>query len=443
MPSTHGESTLARFSNDYGMLFVLLLLCVGISLATIREEYPKGADAGRDVAKAIAARHGANTRVLIVAGDQETDQEFVVAVTEGLRNEGATTLATVEGSARDARLAIEDVLASGESIDAIAATDVTARWSVFDKFPDVGSDRITSPASYHWPIFLTTSNLRNIANTTAVYAIIAIGMTMVIITAGIDLCVGSLVALGSVTTAIVIRDVGGGAEASVTVVVLAMVAGMGICALAGLFNGFMITAFGIPSFIVTLAMMKSASGLAFRIVDGKSVSALPESIRWLGFDHTLGVPNSVWLMFVLYAIAHFVMARTVFGRYVYAIGGNEEAARLSGVPVKRIKMAVYTICGALAGLGGIMLTSKLGAGDPKFGVGYELDVIAAVVVGGTSLMGGRGKILGTLIGAFIIAVIQNGMNLAEIGTFDQWIVLGAVLLAAVLIDTLKRKAGSR
>jgi len=144
-------------------------------------------------------------------------------------------------------------------------------------------------------------------------------------------------------------------------------------------------------------------------------------------------------MVLLYILAHVVMSRMVFGRYVYAIGGNEEAARLSGVPVKRVLLAVYTICGALAGLGGIVLTSQLAAGDPKFGLMYELEVIAAVVVGGTSLLGGEGKIFGTLIGAFIIAVIKNGMNLTDVDPFNQKIVLGAVLLSAVLIDTLKRR----
>ena len=144
-------------------------------------------------------------------------------------------------------------------------------------------------------------------------------------------------------------------------------------------------------------------------------------------------------MIFLYIFAHVVMSRTVFGRYVYAIGGNEEAARLSGVPVKRVLIVVYTICGALAGLGGVVLASQLAAGDPKFGLMYELEVIAAVVVGGTSLMGGRGKIFGTLIGAFIIAVIKNGMNLTNVDPFNQKIVLGAVLLIAVLLDTLKRR----
>jgi len=209
--------------------------------------------------------------------------------------------------------------------------------------------------------------------------------------------------------------------------------------LSGVFVGCFVTKFRLPPFIVTLAIMMMAQGLAFLLSDGESIGNLPESYFWLGGSSTLGVPNPVWLMAILYCIAHVVMSRTVFGRYVYAIGGNEEAARLSGVPVPRILLAVYTICGALAGLGGVVLASQLEAGDPKFGIMYELEVIAAVVVGGTSLMGGQCKIFGTLIGAFIIAVIKNGMNLMNVDPFNQRIVLGAVLLGAVLLDSIKRR----
>ena len=203
----------------------------------------------------------------------------------------------------------------------------------------------------------------------------------------------------------------------------------------------MITAFRIPPFIVTLGMMMMASGLSFRLSKGHSIPELPPAFFWLGRGQTLGIPHPILLMIVLYLVAHVVMSRMVFGRYVYAIGGNAEAARLSGVPVKRVLLAVYTISGILAGLGGIVLTSQLSAGDPKFGSMYELEVIAAVVVGGTSLMGGQGKIFGTLIGAFIIAVIKNGMNLTDVDPFNQKIVLGAVLMTAVLLDTLKRRGG--
>jgi ribose transport system permease protein len=223
------------------------------------------------------------------------------------------------------------------------------------------------------------------------------------------------------------------------VMIVGCCVGISVCALAGVFNGAMITRLGVPPFIATLAMMLMARGLARRLSDELSIQALPASFTWIGGAATFGIPNPVILMVVLYAIAHFVMSRTVFGRYVYAVGGNAEAARLSGVPVKRVTIVVYTLCGALAGLGGIVQSSKLGSGDPKLGLMFELDVIAAVVVGGTSLMGGEGRIFGTLIGAFIIAVIKNGMNLMKVGAPEQQIVLGAVVLLAVLVDTLKRR----
>ena len=200
----------------------------------------------------------------------------------------------------------------------------------------------------------------------------------------------------------------------------------------------MVTAFQLPPFIVTLATMLIARGLAKRLSDFQSINAVPPSFRWLGNGSTVNVPNAILLMILLYILTHFVMSRSVFGRYLYAIGGNAQASRLSGIPVKRTTMIVYVICGALAGLGGIMVSSRLNAGDPKYGTMYELEVIAAVVVGGTSLMGGEGRIFGTLIGAFIIAVIRNGMNLMGVNSDSQEMVLGAVLLLAVLLDRVKR-----
>ena len=427
------------FIRDYGMVFILLVLAGLFSSLTLKQQHPTGDDAGRQVANFIIARHGPQARVMIVTRDTIEDQAFSNSAASSLSTAGATILAKVNGAAPDAKLAIESILAKGQEIDAIAANDVTSKWTVYDRFPTVGASKCVVPTSYVWPDFLKVSNLLGVANQTAIYAIIAIGMTMVIITGGIDLSVGSLVALASVCTAIIIRDSGGGTNASFWIVVAAGLAGIGICALAGAFNGFMITGFQIPPFIVTLGMMMMASGLSFRISAGRSIPELPTAFFWLGRGQTLGVPHPILLMILLYLVSHVIMSRTVFGRYVYAIGGNAEAARLSGVPVKRILLTVYTICGALAGLGGVVLTSQLSAGDPKFGLMYELEVIAAVVVGGTSLMGGRGKIFGTLIGAFIIAVIKNGMNLTDVDPFNQKIVLGAVLLVAVLLDTLKRR----
>lgn len=428
------------FVRDYGMIFVLLLLAGLLSLLTVKEQHPTGEDAGRQVASVILTEHGQHAQVLIVTRDTAEDRAFAGAAEARLQAGGASVLANVNGSATDARQAIDTILAQGKRIDAIAANDVTAKWSVYDRFPSVGSQKCVKPASYTWPDFLKLSNLLGVANQTALYAIIAIGMTMVIVTAGIDLSVGSLLALASVTSALVIRDFGGGASADIAMVVVGSCAGVAVGALAGAFNGFMITRFAIPPFIVTLSMMMMASGLAYRLSDGQSIPQLPPAYFWLGSGVTWGVPHPVLLMIVLYILAHVAMARMVFGRYVYAIGGNAEAARLSGVPVQRMLLAVYTICGALAGLAGVVQSSQLSAGDPKFGTMYELEVIAAVVVGGTSLTGGQGKIFGTLIGAFIIAVIKNGMNLTNVDPYNQKIVLGAVLLGAVLLDTLKRRA---
>lgn len=427
------------FVRDYGMVFVLLLLAGLFSALTIKQQHPTGEDAGRQVAGFVVARYGKQAHVLIVTRNTVEDVAFAGAAARQLEQSGAKVLANVNGSAADARQAIESIVAQGGHIDAIAANDVTAKWTVYDRYPSVGSSKCVVPTSYTWPDFLKVSNLLGVANQTAIYSIIAIGMTMVIVTAGIDLSVGSLVALASVISAILIRDFGGGSGAGIVMVLVGGLAGIGICALAGAFNGLMITAFQVPPFIVTLSMMMMAKGLSYRLSNGLSISELPRSFFWLGGEQTLGIPHPILLMLLLYVIAQLVMSRMVFGRYVYAIGGNAESARLSGVPVRRVLLAVYTICGALAGLGGIVLTSQLHAGDPKSGEMYELEVIAAVVVGGTSLMGGQGKIFGTLIGAFIIAVIKNGMNLKGVHPFNQQIVLGAVMLAAVLLDTLKRR----
>lgn len=430
------------FVRDYGMVFVLLLLVVLFSALTINLQHPSGEAAGRLVADTIVKEHGDTARVIVVGRDTAEDHKFTTAVAERLKESGVNVLDVVNGSAIDARKSIQTIVDSGQGIDAIAANDVTAKWTVYNQFRSIESAQRVTPRPYLWPDFLKLSNLTGVANQTAIYAIIAIGMTMVIITAGIDLSVGSLVALAAVISSLIIRDMGGGTAAGIPTVVLASIAGLSVCALAGAYHGLLITVFRVPSFVVTLGMMMVARGAARWLSDGESISQLPESYFWLGGGKLLGIPNPILLMAALYLVAHFVMTRSVFGRYVYAIGGNEEAARLSGVPVRRVIIVVYTICGALAGLGGVVLASQLGAGDPKYGDMYELEVIAAVVVGGTSLMGGQGKVFGTLIGAFIIAVIKNGMNLIGMNPDLQLIVLGGVLTLAVILDAIKRQAGS-
>lgn len=423
---------------NYGMVLVLVALGALFSVLTIRQQFPAGANAGRQVARRILRRYS-KPRVLVVVRPTTEDGEFAAAAYEELRRAGATVIGVVRGGPAEARQAIERGLAQYGTIDAIAANQVTARWTVYDRFPEVGAQKCVVPRPYRWPDFLKVSNLLGVANSTAIYAMIAIGMTMVIITGGIDLSVGSLVALASVCSALIVRRLGG-SDAALAAVLVAWFGGVLVCSAAGLLNGLLVTVGRLPPFIVTLGMMMMASGLAFRLSEGRSIPELPASYGWIGREEVVGVPNPILLMAVLYAIGHVVMQHTVFGRYIYAIGGNRRAAELSGVPVRRVLLGVYTVGGSLAGLGGIALTSQLAAGDPKFGAMYELEVIAAVVVGGTSLMGGRGQVMGTLVGAFIIAVIKNGMNLTNVDPFNQKIALGAVLTAAVLLDTLKQRS---
>jgi ribose transport system permease protein len=309
-------------------------------------------------------------------------------------------------------------------------------------FPGLGVPVIIKPERYHWPNFLKSDNLLNIANQIAVIAIVAIGMTIVIITGGIDLSVGSLIALAAVLAALLIRDLAGGVNASAGGMMLACLAALSVCGLVGAFSGAMITLFGIPPFIVTLAMMLVASGLAYLLAQGQSVYQVPDSFVWLGRGADLfGMPNAVLLMLILYLAAHILMSRMRLGRYFYAVGGNREAARLSGVPVGRVLLVAYIASAVVAGLGGVIMASQLKSGSPTYGAMYELYVIAAVVVGGASLSGGEGKMLGTLIGAFTIAVIQNGMNLTNVESYTQKVVLGLVILAAVLLDRMRHRWG--
>ena len=280
----------------------------------------------------------------------------------------------------------------------------------------------------------------NVADQITVIAIIAIGMTMVIITGGIDLSVGSLVALSAVLTTYLIQYFLGAEEASTSAVILAGFVAILICAILGLSSGALTTYFKIPSFIVTLAMMMIASGLAFTISEGQSIYKVPGNFTYLGRGRLAGIPVSVVVMVVLYTVSNLLMTKMVFGRYVYAIGGNMEASRLSGVPINKMMLLVFTISGFLAGLGGVILASQLNSGSPTYGLTYELFVIAAVVVGGTSLMGGEGKIWGTLIGAFIIGVIQNGMNLIGIESYTQKIVLGLLILVALLVEKIRGRS---
>ncbi len=435
----------SRFLADYGMVLVLLLLCAFFSVVTMKEQWPSGEAGARQVVESINEKYSKTARVIVVASTQPGDPEFADAFEREFTAAGGKVLAVVKGDPKDARESLAKLNAAGEKVDAIASTRVVAStWAVFEDlkadFPALGEPRIVSPSSYKWPNFLKAGNLLNIANQIAVIAIIAIGMTMVIITGGIDLSVGSILALSAVIAALIIREIGGGVNAGVGAMVGACFLAVILCGLVGGLSGIIITRFAVPPFIATLAFMLIGKGRAFTLADNQSVYQLPESFVWLGRGADLfGLPNAVTLMVVLYVIAHIVMSRTTLGRHIYAVGGNREAARLSGVPVNRVILFAYVTCSMLAAVGGVIQASLFKSGSPTYGNMYELYVIAAVIVGGTSISGGEGKMFGTLIGAFIIAVIQNGMNLMDVGSNKQMEVLGAVILGAVLLDKLRQR----
>ncbi len=435
----------ARFFSDYGMLFVLLLLGVFFSMATWQEQYPGGTAGGETLAREIGPELQPGSRVLIVVRSTADETKFAEALQRELASQQVDVVAVVRGEPYDARQALGKIAASGQGLQAIAATEVTAGWGVLQKarqlFPALGDVPVLWPYSYYWPNFLKADNLRNIANQIAIMAIMAIGMTMVIIAGGIDLSVGSLVAMSAVAATWLIREAAGAESATAAGLVLCCLAAIVACGLLGLVNGWLVTWGQLPAFLATLGMMQAVSGLAFRLSQGQSIYHLPDTFVWLGRGADLGgIPNTVLLMLILYVAAHLVMTQTTLGRYIYAVGGNPEAARLSGVPVGSVLLLTYVVSAMLAGLGGVVLASQLKSGSPTYGQMYELYVIAAAVIGGTSLSGGEGKIFGTLIGALVIAVVQNGMNLLGIESYSQRVVLGVVILLAMLLDRLKKRA---
>ena len=435
---------LRRLLSDYGMLAVLVLIGLVFSVLTLEEQPATDAAAARRLVAAISRQVPAGGRVLVAVRPTSEDGRLADALVTELSAAGLDVADVVRGEPQAVRASLDRLAKAGGKVDAVAATERTASWLVLSEmgelFPTLGQPPIVVPDSVVWPNFLKADNLLNIANQIAVIAIMAIGMTMVIITGGIDLSVGSLAALSAVTATRLIRDQCGGVEASTAGMVLSCAAAIAACGLLGGLSGAVITLCRLPPFIVTLAMMLVTSGLAYIASAGQSIYQIPESFVWLGRGTGLfGLPHAVVLMLALYAAAHVLMSRTTLGRYLYAVGGNPEAARLSGVPVRRVLLFAYVACGLLAGLGGVIMASQLKSGSPTYGAMYELYVIAAVVVGGTALSGGEGKIVGTLIGAFIIAVIQNGMNLTNIESYTQKVVLGLVILVAVLVDRLRHR----
>ena len=432
------------FSSDYGMLGALLGLCALFSIITYEEQQPVGAEGANRLLPELENLTVLDKSVVIAGKGGDEGKIFADSLQALLEERGWQVKKVVKGGPPELGRGLRDAFAGNARVSVLACEQSFANLPVLENLkksiPGMRDMQVVYPKSYKWPNFLKASNLLNVANQIAVIAIIAIGMTLVIITAGIDLSVGSLIAFSAVLATWIIREWMGAGDATAMGMFAGCILAMLACAGLGLFSGTMVAVFGVPPFVTSLGMMMVASGLAYLLSGGLSIYQLPPSFDWLGRgDDLLGIPNAVVLMVILYLLAHMLMSRTVVGRQVYAVGGNPEAARLSGVPVKKILLWVYAGSGALAGLGGIVMASQFISGHPKYGLMYELYVIAAVVVGGTCLSGGRGKVFGTLIGAFIIAVIQNGMNLTGVQSYTQKVVLGLVLLAAVLLDVLKKR----
>lgn len=283
--------------------------------------------------------------------------------------------------------------------------------------------------------FLTANNLANLARQVSIYGIIAIGQLLVILTGGIDLSTGSILGLSGAVTAQLIVD---GVP-----VVPAIALGLLIGAALGLFTGFVVTRLKLPPFIATLGMLGIARGIVLVITNANTVQGLPDGFQQLANGTVFGVPNLLILFVLIAAAAAFVLRRTVFGRYVYAVGSNAEAARLAGVPVKLVTVSVYVIAGLLSAVGGILLTSRLGAGVPTAGTGFELQAIAACVIGGASLSGARGSAIGAACGALLIGVLNNGGNLLAVNAFSLQIAIGALILVAVAFDQLNNRAAAK
>jgi ribose transport system permease protein len=282
------------------------------------------------------------------------------------------------------------------------------------------------------PHFLTVSNLLNVLEQTTINAIVAAGMTFVIISGGIDLSVGSVLAIAGIA-------LGQALEAGVPApAAIALALAVGVA--CGLVNGMLVSFGRLPPFIATLGMMSVARGGALMLAEGRPISGFSEGFRALATERVLMVPAPVVITAVVYVVAHFVLAYTVFGRATYAIGGNEEAARLSGVRVRFHKTAIYGVAGLMSATAAVILTARLNSAQPTAGTMYELDAIAATVIGGTSLLGGEGSLMGALVGALIMGVLRNGLNLLNVSSFFQQVVIGAVIIGAVLIDmALKRR----
>ncbi|GMA97856.1 ABC transporter permease [Pelosinus sp. IPA-1] len=286
------------------------------------------------------------------------------------------------------------------------------------------------------PAFLTEANILNILRQVSTNANLALGMTLVIIICGIDLSVGSIVALSGTVT-------GGLIAFSGVPISIAVLIGILVGTLAGAFNGVVVAYTGIPSFIVTLAMLNIARGAAYVYTGGQPIRVMNEGFNVIGAGYLGPIPLPVIYSFIFLIITFIILNKTKLGRHIYAVGGNKEAARFTGIKIKKVEIFVYTFSGFLAAFSGVVLAARMFSGQPTVGNGFELDAIAAVVLGGTSMTGGIGKIGGTLIGVLVIGVLNNGLNLLNINSFWQLIIKGIVILAAVYVDMMKKRKEAR
>ncbi|MCL2865367.1 MAG: ABC transporter permease [Lachnospiraceae bacterium] len=280
--------------------------------------------------------------------------------------------------------------------------------------------------------FLTGTNLINLLRQISINGILAIGMTLVVLTGGIDLSVGSILAFSGIIIAGLLRDT------YLPIIVIVLIAILVAC-IMGALNGYFISYWNAAPFVVTLAMMTIGRGLTFVFSDGRPISNLPGEYLEISRGSIIGIPNPAWILIVIFILGTIILNNLKLGKYIYAIGGNENAALVSGIPVKRVKLFVYVLSGFACGVAAVIWTARVSAGLPTAGDGYELDAIAATVIGGARLSGGRGKLWGTLLGALLLGIVSNGLDLLNVSSFYQKIVKGLIILGAILIDAKRNK----
>ncbi len=289
--------------------------------------------------------------------------------------------------------------------------------------------------------FLTSDNLFIVLRQISINGIMAVGMTFVIIVAGVDLSVGSVVALSGIVAARFVTNSSSMAIGSFdSPILLPLIVAIIIGASCGFMNGYIISKFRLQAFIVTMGMLSAARGLTMLTTDGNPVSSLDSGFRVLGNSYIMGIPTPVIIFFFIFIAAWILLNKTVFGRYVFAVGGNEKSAKTSGIDVHKVKVAVYTLCGVLAAIAGLILTARTGSAQTSAGYAYELDAIAAVVIGGTSMAGGIGTLTGTLFGILIIGAMNNGLDLLGVQSYYQQIIKGVLIVAAVMLDPSRKQS---